>query len=48
MEKEIKITYEAPSAVVLYVRTKGIVCQSPGVMSSRGGYDSTDDNPFGG
>ena len=28
MEKEAKFTYEAPSAVVHYVRTEGIVCQS--------------------
>ena len=48
MEKEARIPYEAPSAVVLYVRTEGIVCQSPGGMGGRGGYDPTDYNPFGG
>ena len=31
MEKEARIPYEAPSAVVHYVRTEGIVCQSGGL-----------------
>lgn len=40
-------TYEAPTTNVVYVKFKGILCQSPGGMGVRGGYEATDDNPFG-
>lgn len=47
MEKEEKINYEAPSSIVIDVKTEGVICQSGGV-DGRGGYDPTDDNPFAG
>ena len=47
MKKEVKITYEAPSAIVIDVKAEGVICQSGG-LNVRYGYDSTDDNPFAG
>ena len=46
MKKEERITYEAPSAIVIDVKIEGVICQSGG-LDGRGGYDPTDDNPFG-
>ena len=48
MEKKNKQTYLAPSTLVFEVMQEGVICQSPGGVGGRGGYDSTDDNPFGG
>ena len=31
MKKEVKITYEAPSAIVIDVRAEGVICQSGGL-----------------
>ena len=28
MEKEVKINYEAPSAIVIDVKTEGVICTS--------------------
>ena len=39
--------YEAPTTTIMYVKSGGILCQSPGGMKARGGYEATDDNPFG-
>ena len=33
MEKEVKITYEAPSAIVIDVKTEGVICTSGGLNS---------------
>ena len=42
-----KDQYEALLTTVMDLRFEGIICQSPGGMGGRGGYESTDDNPFG-
>lgn len=36
--KAINRIYEAPSATILDVRFKGIICQSGGVGGTRSGY----------
>ena len=39
--------YEVPTTTIVDVKFKGILCQSPGGLGVRGGYEATDDNPFG-
>ena len=43
----IYTSYEAPTTTIMYVTSGGILCQSPGGMKARGGYEATDENPFG-
>ena len=31
MEKEVRINYEAPSAIVIDVKIEGVICQSNGL-----------------
>ena len=43
----INKSYETPTTTIVDVKSGGIICQSPGGMKARGGYEATDENPFG-
>ncbi len=38
METQSKKPYENPKTVVYAVKPEGIICQSPGIQSTRSGY----------